>query len=49
LYISDTSGHLRRAENRMSAPGAAQSDWGMKGGTGREMGVLDVSQERKNP
>jgi hypothetical protein len=39
--IPDTTGHRGRAENRMWAPGAAQSAPGLKGGEGRERrGVL---------
>ena len=36
--IPNTSGHLRRAENKMGAPGLAQSAPGPKGGEGRERG-----------
>ena len=38
LGIPDTTGHCGRAENRMGAPGAAQSALGPKGGEGRERG-----------
>ena len=36
--IPDTSGYCIKAENRMGAPGTAQSAPGMKGGEGRERG-----------
>jgi hypothetical protein len=39
--ISDTTGHLRRAENKMGAPGAAQSRDRREEMAGRE-GVLGV-------
>ena len=36
--IPDTAGHHRRAENKMGAPGVAQSAPEPKGGEGREGG-----------
>ena len=38
LGIPDTTGHFRRAENKIGAPGAAQSSCGLKGGEDMERG-----------